>query len=90
MNDAGGFLLDISDLVYFLFLNVCGKPNFTKNSGYETGFEEIPVLFNKKTFKIRKQKSKVADSKSKMSLFVTKLIISIYWYHFFVVFLTFM
>ena len=45
-----------------------------KNSEYETGFEEISEI-NEKIFKIRKRKLKVPDSKGKMSLFVTFIII---------------
>ena len=50
------------------------KPYYSKISEYETDFEEISVPFNKKkkkTFKIRKRKLKVPDSKGKVSLFVT-------------------
>ena len=52
-----------------------------KNSEYEMGFEEISVPFNKKLFKMQKQKSKVPDFKGKVSLFVTTFIVIFHWFY---------
>ena len=61
------WLLANFDLFYVLtdFLSIqwnfdLRKPHYTKNSGYEMGFEEISTPFNEKIFKIRKRKSKVS------------------------------
>ena len=43
----------------FLFTDRVYKTPYTKNSEYESGFEEMSVLFNEKTFKIQKRKSKM-------------------------------
>ena len=52
-----------------------------KNSDYEMGFAEISVPFNEKIFKIGK--SKVPDSKGKVSLFVTFIIFP--WFYYFLI-----
>ena len=53
------FFLSLSPHIHIQWKLDLRKLHYTKNTEYETEFEEISVRFNEKIFKIRKRKSKV-------------------------------